>query len=153
MNDAAYEAQKARILALGKKWIHSLGFGVWTVTYVWHRGPIPGAMPERDDQVVLFKIDAEWAYLRVEISVNLAEAEHLDEIDLETHFLHEWGHAFLSVVLHTPVEGDGVARYRATEHVCTWLGKAFRWVRLAGMKDEKKRRKAKKRAKAAPAGA
>lgn len=145
MNDAAFEAQKARIAALNARWLRPLGFGHWSVTNEWYREGLDSAFgPTPDGQAVLFHTTTEWDYLRVLIKVNLAEVEGLSDADLETHYLHEWGHAFLSVVLATP---KGEARYRAVEHVCTWLGKAFRWVRVAGERDEKKRRKAKKGAK------
>lgn len=144
MNDATYEAQKARILALSKKWVHSLGFGVWTATYEWHRETLVSTQPLEPGMVALFRIDTEWEFLRIKIAVNLAEVESLSDHDLEAFYLHEWGHAFISIVLSTP---KGEARHRAVEHVCTWMGKAFRWVRVAGMKDERKRRRAKKRTK------
>jgi len=154
VNDATYEAQKARIMALHKKWAHPLGFGTWGVTYEWYREHLPprdGALDE--GKTVLFRITTEWEYLRLLIKVNLAEVQHLDDHDLETHLLHEFGHAFLSIVLCTPIgeDGDATARRRSVEHVCTWLGKAFRWVRVAGEGDQKKKRKARKKAKRAQA--
>ena len=150
MNDAAYEAQQARIMVLHEKWVHTLGFGVWTVRYEWHREAFRDF---KGGQTALFRINTEWEYLRVTITVNLGEVEHLEDHELEGHYLHEWGHAFLTMVANAPHEGEGEGQQRAVEHVCTWLGKAFRWVRIAGEGDYKKRRKAKKRAEREAAAA
>jgi hypothetical protein len=141
VNDATYEAQKARIMALHKRWVRVLGFGVWQVSYEWHREAFSPA--GTDDQTALFRIDPEWEYLRVQITVNLERVEDLEDRELEIYYLHEWGHAFIHVACSATEDS---ARARSIEHACSWLGQAFRWVRIAGEGDYKKRRKAKKRA-------
>lgn len=145
MNDAAAAKLQKRIMALGDKWVLPLGFGNWRVTHEYFREGIPplDASDLVADSKVLMRVTTIWEYMRVNIMVDLTQLDDIEDDELERNYLHELGHAFLSIVLDTPKEG----RARAVEHVATMLGNAFFYTRQWGKDDAKRERKAKKKAK------
>lgn len=106
MDDATYEAQKARWMALSEKWKPGLGLGAWEVTYHWRREPLDRRpFDERGDVPATVcqtnegrpsHVWSQWAYMAGDVEVDLRLIEDMSDERLELLYLHEMGHLLLS---------------------------------------------------------
>jgi len=132
MNDAEYEAQRARLKVLIDRWIYALGLGWWRITNSYDRTGEDFADAAQVDHGfhtgVAARCYPEWRYLMATIVWNMPEVERMDDETLEIAFVHELMHIFLHE-LHSDDE-DHLAH---EERVASMLSKAFIWARNAAM--------------------
>lgn len=134
MNDAEFEAQKARIVALEKRWFETLGLAAWKINTEFIRGdftmdgqPAPDTMATASTQS---------KYMLSTISWNMPlVADHPDR-ELERIFLHEVMHIMVNEMRPARQQNevnDALSEGDAwhEERVCTMLGNAFLWTREA----------------------
>jgi hypothetical protein len=128
MDDAEYEKQKARLIALSEAWIHPIGLGWWRVNLSYDRtgedffASVEKAGNFRSQSVA--RCFADWKYGIATILWNMPELPDLDDDELEHTFVHELMHIFLN-----EVRGEGADWMDHEERVATTLEKAFIWVR------------------------
>jgi predicted aminopeptidase len=94
VNDAEYEAQRDRFLALSDKWSNRLGLTHWRRTYNFHR-----AMPCDDAGVhngTLMSVAPSWQYMTATFNVYLAALIELDDEELARALFHEMAHCFVN---------------------------------------------------------
>lgn len=124
MDDAEYEAQKARVQRLIAKWVRPIGLGWWQINMEWTR-----AHGERrdDDFEVKFVCRADWRYALANITVYLPGIAGVTDDDLERMFVHELMHVFLCEMRVT--DEDGARKQRDhEERVATMLANGFMWM-------------------------
>lgn len=118
MNDADFEKQKARVLAMGKQWITLLWLRWWNIEWRWHRGRIDG---ESDHTAMA--TSSSWRYAEAVISVDLLQVAGWDDQTLEKVIVHELMHPILHE-MHSCNQDDG-----HEERVASWLQRAFLTVK------------------------
>ena len=143
MDDAAFEAQRARILKLIDRWHEPLGLRWWRkVEYEYWREPLPavdGPKPSSTGFVSVAQANASWKYLDGKIKFDMQACADLPDDELEYVFVHECCHLLINEMRQC--DRDDWLDHE--ERVCTQLGQAFRWVREFGRRDAepaKKRR-------------
>lgn len=134
MNDAEFETEKARIVALERRWIEPLGLAAWKLNTEFVRGdftsdgqPAPNTLATASTQS---------KYMLATISWNMpVVADHSDR-ELERIFLHEMMHVLVNEM--RPARQDNEVNHALSEEdawheerVCTMLGNAFLWTREA----------------------
>ena len=131
MNDAEYETQKARLLALLEAWVKPIGLGWWRVTLSYDRTGEDFADSIRKEggfrSQSVARCYPEWRYGIATIVWNMPEVAHLDDEELESTFVHELMHIFLHETRQSE-DGDWLAH---EERVATTLAKGFLWIRDA----------------------
>jgi len=136
VNDAEYEAQKARVEALFERWVGTIGLGWWRIQYVWHREESRDTDIDKDD-VCMMDCRADWRYLHATINVYLPSIAEVDDTDyLEYLVVHELMHIFLCELRDRKETDDDDEDTAASDHeerVATVLAKAMLWARDAGM--------------------
>ena len=133
MNDADFDVQRQRLVALSEKWIKPLGLGWWNIAFAYHRDDyVPLGTTARDDS--LAKCRASWRYGNALISFNMPLVLEQDETDLEVAFLHELMHIFLNEMRWTADNSSDSLDHE--ERVASTLTKAFLWLRDSLVKDE-----------------
>lgn len=139
MTDKEFNKQKARAAKIFKHWSWMLGLNTWQkVTLEYWREPLspragespyhPLAMPDADCL-------ARWEYKTAHMRIDLTNAEHMKDDELETVIVHELCHCLVNEMRAT---GD---KYAHEEHVVTSLAQAFRWVKLLTERAAKKGKK------------
>ncbi len=134
MNDAEYEAQKARIQALEKRWIETLGLAAWKLNTEFVRGDFTSDGSPAPDTLATAKTHSE--YMLATISWNMPLVPDHNDRELERVFLHEYMHVILNEMRpwRAGSEVDKALSQEETWHeerVCTMLGNAFLWTREA----------------------
>lgn len=135
MNDAEFEAQKARVMAVWERWARPLGMG-WQRKLVlsWYRG----AIPNHPDAAMTCWTD--WQYKDSKISVDLTRVGELDERDLEFAVVHELMHVFLGGLIDAHRRDvDRDAFRMIEEHTATQLAQALLWLRASCEADDAER--------------
>lgn len=124
MNDAEYEAQKARVTAFLDIWIAPLGLRWWKLTHVWKRTTESGTHGP-----LQATCSAAWEYMDACIEWYLPTIATLADDALEDTVIHELMHVLvneMSVANNQEAAGDNDAH---EERVVTTLAKAAMWVR------------------------
>ena len=130
MNDAEYEQQVARLLALADQWVRPIGLGWWRINLAYDREGADFA----DSAVkvggfqsgTLARCFADWRYGTATIVWNMPDVARTSDDELESAFVHELVHVFL----HEMQEGARQSVQRPhEERVATTLAKAFLWIR------------------------
>ena len=141
MTDQEYNKQKARLVALRKKWHETLGLKWWKVDYVY----------VRDDKLEGgesgWSVDArcvvKWEYRDASISFDMDRVSKLSDTDLEKIFVHECCHILVNQMREWAPEEISVERktigMKSEESVVTGLAQALLWTREAGHEDRRKR--------------
>jgi hypothetical protein len=128
MTDAEYEA-------LAEKWIDAIGLGWWEIDLVYARDDYE-AEPRGDASRSLATCSADWRYGHACITWNMPEVKDTPDAKLETAFVHELMHIFLSearwIDKDTPKEHDSLDH---EERVASTLAKGFLWLRDAIVRD------------------
>lgn len=124
MNDAEFETQKARVMALDEQWTSTLGLDAWDISHCWHRGAIDDC--DEGAFQALACCETHWQYLHAMIHWNLTQVGDQTDKELETAFVHECMHIFLG-----EVRGEPDDWLDHEERVAQMLAKAFVWVRNA----------------------
>ena len=91
MNDAEYEAQKERVLALFTEWTERLALSHWDFYYEWHR-----QNPKDHKDGVIMSVTPEWEYLHAKVWVYLEETVKRDDDFLRRDVVHELAHCLLA---------------------------------------------------------
>ena len=91
MNDAEYEAQKARVLAVFAEWSQRLALSHWDFYYTWHR-----QNPKDHGEGVIMSVGPEWQYLHANVQVYLEETAKRDDEFLRRDVVHELAHCLLA---------------------------------------------------------
>ena len=91
MNDAEYEAQKARVMALFAEWSQRLALSHWDFYYTWHR-----QNPKDHMDGVLMTVSPEWEYLHTNVQVYLEETTKRDDDFLRRDVVHELCHCLVA---------------------------------------------------------
>ena len=130
MNDAEYEQQVARLLALADQWVRPIGLGWWRVDLAYDRDGADFADSEVKvggfTKGTTARCFADWRYGTATIVWNMPAVAHLSDDDLEAVFVHELMHVFLSEMQ----EGARQSVQRPhEERVASTLQKAFLWIR------------------------
>lgn len=127
MNDATYEFQKARFVAIHDVWQNALGLrSWWSAKLRFYRGPIPHATGPQ----VIATCNPEWKYKQYVIHVNLEQVQGSDDVELENVVIHELSHVLLSGLDDADtLEVDGAGFRMIEERTVTDLAQAFMWVR------------------------
>lgn len=121
MNDAEFEVQQQRVIALSERWIEPLGLAYWQIKHHFYRGPLPDGNEGGDS--ALARCQVHWQYLHAAISWDLEKVAEESDDDLELIVVHECMHIFL----HETREEDDWFNHE--ERVAQMLAKAFLWVR------------------------
>lgn len=127
MNDAEYEAAKARVQVYIDKWAHEIGIDWWKLTYVWEREPAR-EMPQGNAWDVVMSTSSTWMYRQATITVYLNALPEKDA-DLEHDLVHEYVHVLLGPEQHY-IKAKHDEAEAATENVTM----ALLWAREAGRK-------------------
>lgn len=131
MDDAKYEAQRARIQVLADRWISAIGLGWWRITNSYDRtGEDFADSTTRSGGFrtgTAARCFPEWRYGFATILWNMPEVAEMDDELLENTFVHELMHIYLHE-LRGDEEGDHLDH---EEHAATSLAKAFIWIRDA----------------------
>lgn len=133
MNDAEYEAQRARLQDLAERWCNNIGLGWWRITNSYDR---TGEDFHDSVSVVggfrtgtVARCFPEWRYGIATIVWNMPEVETQDDEQLELVFVHELMHIFLHE-LRGDEDGDHLDH---EERVASTLAKGFIWARNAAV--------------------
>lgn len=130
MNDAEYEAQKARMQGFIEPWINALGLKWWhRVELEYHRDQ--QWFEDNDHHGAAATATADWEYQRGTLRFNLPRCVELDDSDAEYVAVHECMHLLLLQMRQAvPDAAWDAGRWMPwEEHTCTDLAKAFMWVR------------------------
>lgn len=124
MNDAEFEAQKARIQALAEQWLPPLGLTWWNIALEYARDNYDG----RDGaQPTVAYCKADWRYVHARIVWNMPLVAEQDDAELERIFVHECMHIFLHEMRWAETRDTDSLDHE--ERVATMLTKAFLWLR------------------------
>lgn len=141
MNDSEYEALKARIDAIAKRWRRPMGLGFWDVQYAFVRDGFESDGKPAPDAAATCKAD--WRYLRATLSFNMLRLSSMDDGEIEQVIVHEFMHIFLNETRAlrpddqlTAERDDWLAH---EERMASQLANAFIWVReiAEGKRDER----------------
>lgn len=139
MNDAEYEATKARILTIFNRWQGPLGLRWWRVNLVWDREhDTAHSDSDLGGNVVSMccaVTTVSWAYLEATITWFVPACAELDDERIEYIVLHEMAHILVNEMRWAD-ENAGPHNMAHEERVCTGLGHAFQWVRDFALKGE-----------------
>ena len=136
MTDAEYAAQKKRLVRLKDRWYAALGLGWWRIEETYYREGGEGfAPPEGSSWGSLATCVADWSHKAASISWNMPAVAETDDYVLETAYVHEMMHLFVSEMREGVVADFNQLPHE--ERVCTQLAEAFLWTRTAGSKDKK----------------
>ncbi len=126
MNDADFDIQRQRLVALSEKWINPLGLGWWDITLAYERDEYtaPGTTA-RDDSLAY--CSASWRYGHAMIHWNMPNVAEQTDAILERAFLHEMMHIYLNEMRWTA--GNDSDSLDHEERVASTLTKAFLWLR------------------------
>lgn len=125
MTDAEYAEAKRRIELAFYRWRRVLGFVYWECTIVYERD---GVCQGRDDERFwAAKCDADWRYLRLQITANVPYLGTLSDRELDGVIIHEYCHALVNEIRE--VRTDWLDH---EERVCTQLAQAIRFARCYG---------------------
>lgn len=134
MNDAEYEEQKARIIALEQRWFGVLGLAAWKINTEFIRGDFTSDGQPAPETLATAKTHSQ--YMLATISWNMPIVPDHDDRELERVFLHEMMHVLVNEM--RPSREDNAVNRALTEEdawheerVCTMLGNAFLWTREA----------------------
>ena len=130
MNDAEFDALRAKIDQLVDWWAGSLGLKWWKITSIFSREPLGHSA---EGYKAGARCDAQWEYLLADITFAMPDLLGLTDEDLERVVVHELQHIFLNEMRHARGE-DGSAH---EERVATMLTYAFLWLRDAAVKQGK----------------
>lgn len=138
MTDKEFNLQKKRVSALIKKWVKQIGLGWWTIEYEFFRESIdPSEKTTYEPPVISGRFvcsmatQADYYYRIAKISFYLPECKEISDSRLESCFVHELMHIFLSPMRSKSKSGE-------EEQVATSLADAIIWAREEGLKDSKK---------------
>ena len=129
MNDAEFEEQKARVLAVFEKWSVPLWLEGYDTTFYWERTKGPERKMEGGDthwQTTL-KVNSNWTHMDAAITAYLGTIMNVTEVELETAVVHECMHILVCETRQGEDKGDDWLDHE--ERVCTMLAKAFMTVR------------------------
>ncbi len=127
MNDAEFEQQKARLIALIDRWIKPLGLAWWSIDIVYVRDDYkpPFATPQKTVSLAYCEVD--WRYYEATITWNMPEVLELSDWKLERGFVHELMHIFIHEMRWTASNDADALDHE--ERVASTLSKAFLWLR------------------------
>lgn len=130
MTDAEFEEQRSRIDKLAKRWLPLLGLDRWNIKHEYQReDAIPlGGISLSENAVCTMKNACDWRYEYSTITVDMRQIDYLPDDELETKYVHELMHCFLSEV-RQPYENQA-DWLDHEEHAAQSLAKAM--VRLIG---------------------
>ena len=130
MNDAEYEQQQARLLALSDAWVRAIGLGWWKIVISYDRTGEDFAESVKKEGGLRSQIAArcfpDWKYGMATILWNMPALPDLDDDDLEQMFVHELMHIFLNETRSGNNSDDWLDH---EERVATTLAKGFLWIR------------------------
>jgi hypothetical protein len=137
MNDAEFETQKARIIALERRWFETLGLAAWKLNTEFVRGDFSNGGQPAPDTLATAKTHSE--YMLATISWNMPVVIDHNDRELERIFLHEMMHVMVNEM--RPSRPNNEVNNALSEEdswheerVCTMLGNAFLWTREANRK-------------------
>lgn len=130
MNDAEFEAQKARLEPVVEAWVTNLHLreSLQDLRITYYRDG--DAMSEDGYSDALGLTSTQWEYKRAQVRFNLARITDEDDETLPYIVLHEFMHIFLQQMVDGFSE-DGKITEIAGKHVertATDLAQAFQWV-------------------------
>lgn len=125
MNDADFEAQKARIQKLLDLWLTPLGLRWWSITVIYDRDLEPSSQTVETDSnsCVYMHVTTHWEYIFATVTVYVHAIQDVDDDELERMFLHEMAHIMLSAMRY-----DGA---HMEERTASELARAFQWIKDA----------------------
>src|SRR3990167_4335584 len=126
MNDAEFETQKARILAIIEKWHTPLGLQWWTVTHEYVRSF--DEMPDGAHTISLAIARVFWPYMEANIYWNLYNATDCDDAHLERAFIHECLH----ILVREMRDDAGSEKIDHEERVCATLAQVILRLQAEG---------------------
>lgn len=128
MDDAAYEAQKARIEQFARYWIERLGLRWWRIDLKWDRGDnLPSADPAISEEWSGYAAtDTAWQYLRAQVTFAVGAFTELDDEDAERSVLHELVHVLVEELRPEELTWEW---QRHNERCVSMLTSAFLWTR------------------------
>jgi hypothetical protein len=147
MTDKEYRQQKARIIALTKKWITPLGLRWWKVEIVYSRDGLD--QPEDENRCLIAQTTVDWHYLLATITFDMRQLGDQSDAELESYFVHECCHILVNEMRMWA--GEEMSRdkheevIKHEERVVTMLTKAFLWTRQAGNEEAKSKPNRKRR--------
>lgn len=125
MDDAAFEAQRARVMAVVLRWKPIIAPG-WFIDCEWSRGPYAiGGVAEYADA----SITAAWDYMEATVKFDLARVAVMPDDELDRLVIHEMAH-----ILTAPlVEASSRAVLQSRkEHATTMAQHAIYAAYVAG---------------------
>lgn len=129
MDDAEYEHQKQRLLALADKWVRPLGLGWWDIQYAYARDDYEPPKQASSEDHSVAHCSADWRYGYACITWNMPLVREQDDEKLERIFVHELQHIFLHEMRWTADNSDDSIDHE--ERVASIYTKAFLWLRDA----------------------
>ena len=125
MDDAEFQVQKTRVLALIEKWVKPIGLGWWHITFKYVRDSFLVSPEDHEaNWQCVMKCNAKWQYLDAAISISMPAIVDLDDDDLEKYFIHELCHIPVNELRQ--VNEDDCLMHE--ERVVTTLANAFVWL-------------------------
>ncbi|MDZ4249527.1 MAG: hypothetical protein U0990_05495 [Candidatus Nanopelagicales bacterium] len=130
MDDAEFEAQKARIETAFHRWQNPLGLGYWLVHLIWEREgrDFESHTDGQTRSTCAARCFADWRYNEATITFNVPLYSDMDDDTVERTVVHELMHIFLNEVREEGLPHE--------ERVASHLTSAFRWVRDSVAKGE-----------------
>lgn len=131
MNDAEYEAEKARIEALVNEWEPILGLRWWSMVHEYCREGLSAEFGEGNPPTpqTVAQTKAKWHYLQGHICFNVPLAAEMTDDELRRTVIHESTHVLVNELRD---EVDDWLKHE--ERVCSTLTSAILWAYEAGRK-------------------
>lgn len=140
LDDARFKKEKERVRKLITKWQGPMGLRWFKVDLEFTRDPAPDGTHTQAMTNM-----ASWRYHEFTITFYIPDTMHLSDEDLENTIIHELTHCLLAPISCNlrGVENDDPYRRDLMEFNTQMVTNAMRWVRNAGMDDQKAEDRAK----------
>ena len=124
MNDAEYEAAKARVLALYDRWRTRLSLERIYMDHEWERGEMA---PIGSAKHVAAFTEAEWQYQQAKFTWCLPRVAAINDVTLETLVVHEMVHVLLAP-FNSLMDMNNSLAIDLMEHTTETVTRAFIWM-------------------------
>lgn len=127
MDDAAFEAQRERVMALVQRWKPVVA-NEWMLDLRWSRGPF-----DHNGSVVpgtVAAVEHKWSYMEGSITFDLSECEGMGDDSLERAVVHELSHFLIAEAIEATSQSVLLSR---KEHLTTQVQRAI--MAAAGLED------------------
>jgi hypothetical protein len=98
VNDTEFAMLKAKLEALGERWVDTLRLNTWEISYLFDRDS--GHFIEQHGECAAECV-VKWQYMHAGIYFNMLELLELDDRKIEIIFVHELMHIFLKELRKT----------------------------------------------------